>query len=83
MKKSPDLPNEALDCRIYARAALEQLGAATIGQLATFVSHYRAKTQQSAAPQQQPDTHPEPDPLVVHRPPERRRASGYVDAWRR
>jgi phage terminase large subunit GpA-like protein len=38
MKKTPDTPNEGLDCRNYARAALEQLGPkviATLGKLAT------------------------------------------------
>lgn len=36
LRKGGDAPNEALDCRIYARAAVELLGAPTIAQLGTM-----------------------------------------------
>jgi phage terminase large subunit GpA-like protein len=75
MKKTPDTPNEALDCRIYARAALEQLGAATIAHLATYVEHLRAEGIKAAAVNEQPPADPEQEPPP---PPRRKPRDSFV-----
>ena len=41
-RKRDDMPNEALDCRIYARAALERAGAPTIGKLGELAEQLAA-----------------------------------------
>lgn len=41
-KKRNDMPNERLDCRIYARAALETLGTATIAKLGELADQWAA-----------------------------------------
>jgi phage terminase large subunit GpA-like protein len=81
MKKMPDAPNEALDCRIYARAALEQLGPAAIAQLPGYVKHIAAQSARLSAPVEDPEAEDPLESAVERRRPARSRG-GYVGRWR-
>lgn len=88
MRKSPDAPNEALDCRIYARAALEQLGASTIAQLASYVAHVRAQGTRKAAPDDAEEADPRTDTQKLFTEtqqsrPAAKRSGGFVGGWRK
>jgi phage terminase large subunit GpA-like protein len=63
---------EALDCRLYARAALESLGAPTVAGLATLSERL------SSAPAQAPASPPQS--VVTVRP--RRPGTSFVNGWR-
>jgi len=76
VKKSQDEPNEALDCRLYARAALEQLGPDVIGRLGQYAA---ALSLPIDAPE------PVPDPVGVQTPTAlvQHARGGFVNGWRR
>lgn len=76
VKKSPDAPNEALDCRLYARAALEQLGPDTIAKLGEYAAALSLPV--DAPP-------PEPEPAGVQTPAaiQRQARGGWVGGWKR
>lgn len=76
MKKTADIPNEPLDCRIMARGALEQLGPDTIaklGELAAWLSE----------PVKGPEPTPEPHGLQVPKEVVKQQRGGFVNSWRR
>lgn len=76
MKKTQDTPNEALDCRLYARAALEQLGPDVIGKLGEFAAHL-------SEPVTGPTPDPEPAGVGVPKEVVRPQRGGFVNSWRR
>ena len=83
VKKQQDTPNEALDCRILARAALEQLGGVTISRLSAWAEQLSAV---GVAPQAPADEGPAGVEAVVpfqKRPRYGDRGGGFVNAWRR
>lgn len=81
-KRTPDTPNEALDCRNYARAALERRGAKFIRSLAS-----RA-TEHSQRPDAPAVTPPPPPPVDVTQEILQRKAKpvkrrgGWTGGWR-
>lgn len=90
-KRSDDARNEALDCRVYARAALELLGVRFIRDLGK-----RAQLLMADAPGQKP-TEPKPEDEQPPAPPDtylqqqiqqraqalRPRRGGWVNGWKR
>lgn len=75
--KREDAPNEALDCRNYARAALELLGAKTIAKLGETAAKL------ATPPQREADGSAPREPEAESSPPRRRRQrGGWVDGWR-
>jgi phage terminase large subunit GpA-like protein len=63
--KRDDLPNEALDCRNYARAALEMtpwLGTKVIARLGAIAEELRVKGEEFLRRQGNPEAKEAPDP---------------------
>lgn len=96
VKKSDDLPNEALDCRRYARGALEKLGTAILNNLAARAARWSVRVDggDGGAPPARP-VPDEPDPTPVAAAAEamadrltrgargrRRPGSGFVTGWK-
>lgn len=80
-KKSQDAPNEALDCRIYARAALEKLGPKvirTLGQRAAKQAEQPAAAREEAP--HAPTFTERIQQSRVHRPVRR---TGWANSWKR
>lgn len=77
VKKSPDSPNEALDCRLLARAALERQGSRVIARLGELAAQLTAAGEKLSA-EATAETASTPGRTPVHRP----RSSGFVN-WRR
>lgn len=75
-KVAEDAANEALDCRIYARAALEICGARAIANLGAKAAK-RAESAPVAAPEPPPR-----DPMAPIRAVPRR-SGGWVTDWKR
>jgi phage terminase large subunit GpA-like protein len=74
-KKSPDQPNEALDCRVYARAALGLLGPTVVSRLGALAAELTKAGQSKPAPK----TNPDGSIFTPPKPP--RRQSGWVNGW--
>lgn len=79
-KKRDDMPNEALDCRVYARAALELLGPKVIARLKKESDRLLtlAMQQKAAATATRSTSTPETN---APPPPKRRKPSGWVKGW--
>lgn len=83
-KKAPDIRNEGLDCRVYARAALEQLGAKVLRALATKAAHIAGTAVPiSAAPPPPTPSFTEQARAAKIQRALRRGGSGWVKGWRR
>jgi phage terminase large subunit GpA-like protein len=76
VKKSQDEPNEALDCRIYARAALEQLGPDVISKLGEYAAAL-------SLPADAPEVAPKPEGVAVPSNVVKQQRGGFVNGWRR
>jgi phage terminase large subunit GpA-like protein len=79
-KKSPDLPNEALDCRVYARAALEVLGSKTIAQLGMMAEELTAAGLKAAATK--PGSNASGSPSIYTPPKPPRGGRGWIGGWK-
>lgn len=79
-KKTEDAANEALDCRVYARAALELFGPkviARLGKTAEAVTAAGLAASAAAAVVSEQSTTPAPPPRAA------RRRSSWVEGWRK
>lgn len=76
-KKHQDDPNEALDCRVYARAALEVLGSRVIQQLGAIATKLSVPPDPEPEPELNEDGSPkEPEPRRSQ--PRRNRPGGWM-----
>jgi phage terminase large subunit GpA-like protein len=78
-KKTEDTSNEALDCRVYARAALEMLGAKVIARLGAKAAEVTAAGVALTAVVARPEV-ASGEPVRRAAP---RRQSSWVEKWRR
>lgn len=86
MKKSPDIRNEALDCRVYARAALEMLGPKFLRKLGEKAALLAGTAQPvSDAPPKPVPTYTEQAKVAKINKALRRQTGrgGWVNRWRR
>lgn len=94
VKKRDDAPNEALDCRRYARAALEKLGNAMIQNLAARAARWSVRVDGGDDPTPPPSPAPrDPEPPTSPTPAQtamakrltamRKPRGGWVTGWKR